>query len=181
MALYLAYVRPFQEHLRVDLQGLGWSDYIWADQHGQPWETDRLTDVIGEETTRHLGERLTTLDYRHTAVSLGRVFVGESFAAGYQEEVGEIKEPEVDLANPLELSSGRGEKTGTQRYGVWSDIVKHLSIWTVETFRPLSKQWHRFLGLESKGPGRSPHAGRPLGNRSLKRREMDSVGVVPAK
>lgn len=34
-------------------------------------------------------------------------------------------------------------------YGVPIDIVKHLSVWPLKTFRPLSKLWHRFLGLTS--------------------------------
>lgn len=39
---------------------------------------------------------LTTLDYRYTAVGISRVVVGESFGRGYQDEVGEIEEVEME-------------------------------------------------------------------------------------
>ena len=152
MAVYCGYMRPFREHLMVQLQGKGWSDHVWADANG-PWETDRLTSIITRETASRLGERLTTLDYRHAAISIGRVFVGEQFAHGYREEVGEVEEPQVEVEDALELHAGRGEKMGVQRYGVPSDVVKHLSIRSMETFRPLSEAWHRSLGLSSDEGG----------------------------
>jgi len=141
MAVYLGYVQRFMEHLTVQVQGLGWSDHVWANSKG-PWETDRLTSIITEKTARRLGERLTTLDYRHAAISIGRVFVGEQFARGYREEIGEAEdaeEAEMEVSDPLELSAGRGEVMGEQRYGVPSDIVKHLSVRSMKTFRPLSE------------------------------------------
>jgi len=144
ISVYLAYVQRFREHLMVQVQGEGWSDHVWANANG-PWETDRLTSTITRETASRLGNRLTTLDYRHAAISIGRVFVGEPFAHRYREEVGEVEEPEVELEDALELHAGWGEKIGAQRYGVPSDIVKHLSIRSMETFRPLSEAWHRFL------------------------------------
>jgi superfamily II DNA helicase RecQ len=148
LAVYLGYVQPFREHLLVEIEGGGWSDYVWSGPHG-PWETERLTRIITRETTNRLGERLTTLDYRHAAISIGRVFVGATFASGFQDEIGEIDEPEVEVEDGLEISAGRTEKIGVQRYGVPSDIVKHLSMRSMETFRPLSEAWHRFLGLAS--------------------------------
>jgi len=120
--------------------------------------------VLTEETAQRLRERLTTWDYRHVAISIGRVFVGEQFARGYKEGIGEAEEEEdgeaeaEDLAgvsDPLELSAGRGEVMGAQRYGVPSNIVKHLSIRSMETFRQLSEGWHRFLGLSSIEQGKA--------------------------
>ncbi len=150
LAVYLGYVRPFAEQLTVQVRGgeSGWSDHVWADAKG-PWKTDRLTSVLTEETAQRLGKRLTTWDYRHVAISIGRVFVGEQFARGYKEEIGEAGEEEEgeaeaeDLAgvsDPLELSAGRGEVMGAQRYGVPSNIVKHLSIRSMKTFQQLSKE-----------------------------------------
>ncbi|KAJ9654374.1 hypothetical protein H2201_009009, partial [Coniosporium apollinis] len=129
--------------------GGGWSDYVWADARG-PWETERLTRVMTRETEARIGNRLTTHDYRHAAVGIGRVVVGESFARGYQDEVGEIEEPEVEEdESPLELQNARTTVIGTGHYGVPVDIIKHLSVRSLETFRPLSELWHRFLGLAS--------------------------------
>jgi hypothetical protein len=49
------------------------------------------------ESSKHLGTRLTTLDYRHVAVSVGREKVGEQFSRGYVEETAEVEEPEVEV------------------------------------------------------------------------------------
>jgi hypothetical protein len=73
-----------------------------------------LTRIIIRETTNRLGERLTTLDYRHAAISIGRVFVGATFVSGFQDEIGEIDEPEVEVEDGLEISAGRIEKIGVQ-------------------------------------------------------------------
>jgi hypothetical protein len=59
--------------------------------------------VITDQTTRSLGHRYTTLNYRHIVVSIGRVVVGDRFAAGYIEEIREVKEAEEDGESGLEL------------------------------------------------------------------------------
>ena len=98
---------------------------------------------------------LHTLDYRHTAVGIGRVVVGESFSKGYQDEVGEVEEAEVDKEgeSALELQSARTTAMGVGNYSVPIDIVKHLSIRSIDAFRPLSTLWHRFLGLDGGKQG----------------------------
>lgn len=148
MVMYLAYVQPFQEYLTVQVLGGAFSDYVWADAHG-PWETDRLTRALKRESGKRLGLELTTLDYRHTAVGVGRVVVGESFGRGYQDEVGEVEEAEMedDGESPLELQNARTTQMGVGNYSVPIDIIKHLSVRSIETFRPLSEMWHNFLGL----------------------------------
>ena len=37
------------------------------------------------------------------------------------------------------------------RYGVYADIVKHITPKLIETFRSISESWYRFLGLASVG------------------------------
>ena len=68
---------------------------------------------------------------------MGRLFVGDRFGQGYKEVVGEVEEPEmeVELESEVELQAGRSEKIGGQRYGVSTDIIKHLSIRSMEIFR----------------------------------------------
>lgn len=150
MVTYLAYVQPFREYLVVQVLGGSFSDYVWGDDHG-PWGTDRLTRVLKRESGKRLGLELGTLDYRHTAVGIGRVVIGESFGRGYQDEVGEMEEAEVDDAadgeSALELQNARTTKIGLGSYSVPIDIIKHLSVRSIETFRPLSERWHDFLGL----------------------------------
>lgn len=148
LVVYLAYVQPLQEFLSIMSRGSGWTEYIWGDQNGT-WETDRLTRIIARETQKRLKVRLTTHDYRHLAIAIGRVAVGEQFAHGYVDEIGEVEAPEVDTDDPLEMSAGRGGEIGGNRYGVSVDVVKYMNDRSINTFRPLSEKWHKFLGLDS--------------------------------
>ena len=148
MAVYLAYVQPFQQYLTVKVKGSGRTDHIWANEYG-PWGTDRLTKIIDRESSKRLGTRLTTLEYRHVAIGLGREKIGEQFSRGYVEETTEVEEPEMEEDDPLEISAGRGGEVGAKRYGVSLDVIKHLSSRSIDTFRPLSQKWHEFLGLAS--------------------------------
>ena len=52
----------------------------------------------------------------------------------------------------LEVSAARTTKVGEGVYGVSSNIIKHLSIRSMETFRPLCHKWQEFLGLDSRKP-----------------------------
>lgn len=83
----------------------------------------------------------------------------ESFASGYQEEMGEVEEPEVEEENALELQSGRGEAMGSARYGVPINIVTHLTVKSLTVFRSLSDAWHRFLRLDGAAPSLVPESG----------------------
>jgi len=153
VTVYLTYVQPLMERLSVAIgHGCGRSEYIWADANG-PWDTTKLTKVMKQRSGEDLGVALGTMDYRHAAVGMGRRFVGAKFARGYQAENEEVDEPEVESDDPLEISAGRGSAIGVNRYAVPSDIVKHLSEKNIQTFRPLSESWHRFLGLESRKAG----------------------------
>jgi hypothetical protein len=145
--VYLTYVQPLIERLSIAIgYGCGRNEYIWADANG-PWDTTKLTKVIRQRSGEDLGVALGTMDYRHAAVGMGRHFVEAEFARGYQAENEETDEPEVESDDPLERSAGRGSAIGVNRYAVPSYIIKHLSEKNIQTFRPLSESWHRFLGL----------------------------------
>ena len=47
------------------------------------------------------------------------------------------------------MSAGRGGEIGGNRYGVSVDVVKYMNDRSINTFRPLSEKWHKFLGLDS--------------------------------
>lgn len=151
-AIYLSYIQPFVERMSADVGvPYSWSQYIWANENG-PWETEKLSAVLEQRTSEGLGVPLGTLAYRHVAVGIGRQFVGEVFATGYQVELCEIEEPELEKDSAFDISSGHGSAQGVSRYAVPSDVVKHLSQRNIDTFRPLSQQWHHFLGLSSRKP-----------------------------
>jgi hypothetical protein len=96
-----------------------------------------------------LGTRLTTLEYRHGTIGLGREKIGEQFLRGYIEETTEVEEPEMDEDALLEISARRGGEVGAKRYGVSLGLIKHLSSRSIDNFKPLSQRWHEFLGLAS--------------------------------
>jgi superfamily II DNA helicase RecQ len=173
MVMYLAYLQPFRDYLSVQVLGGSFSDYVWADEQG-PWGTDRLTRALRRETGKRLGVALHTLDYRHTAVGIGRVMIGESFSKGYQDEIGEVDEAEVDEdgEDVMELQNARTTGIGVSTYSVPIDIVKHLSVRSIEAFRPLSTMWHRFLGMDGKqGAQQETWISRVDPSRRPKRRE----------
>lgn len=151
--LYLVYISPLKEHLLHEVKGETPSDYIWSSNTG-PWETDRLTRVLGRETGTWLGCRLTMLEYRHAVATIGREFVGQEFNYGAREGVGEemVEEPELEQEGGLDLQAGRTERIGLQSYGVPIAMVQHLSARSVQFFRRLSMQWHHFLNLPSDMP-----------------------------
>jgi hypothetical protein len=151
LSLYLVYVQPLAELISVETgYGCGWSEYIWGDNKG-PWETPKLTSILRQRTGSDIGHALGTLQFRHAAVGIGRQVVGDEFAKGYKDETGEVEEPEMEEGeDPLEISAGRSSATGVNRYAVRSDIVRHLNQRNIDTFRPLSESWHRFLGLQSR-------------------------------
>jgi hypothetical protein len=135
MAVYLVYLQPFCEYLTLQVLGGSYSKYVWLDAQGA-WETDRLTRVLKRETGKRLGVPLHTLDYRHSAVGIGRVKVGEAFGRGYEDEVGEVEEAEVDEGGEdvLELQNSRTTAMGIRNYSVLVDIVKHLSVRSIDAF-----------------------------------------------
>ena len=170
MAVYLVYVQPFREYLTLQVLGGSYSDYVWHDGQGA-WDTGRLTRILRRETGKRLGVPLHTLDYRHTAVGIGRVKVGESFSRGYQDDVGETEEAEVDDdgEDVLELQNSRTTAMGVGNYSVPMDIVKHLSVRSIDAFRPLSVAWHCFLGVDGS-------AAKPVEpSRTTKRRMSNST------
>jgi hypothetical protein len=52
--------------------------------------------VLKRKIGKRLRVKLHTLGYCYIVVGIGRVKVGESFGRGYQDEVREINEAEVD-------------------------------------------------------------------------------------
>ncbi|KAF3000054.1 hypothetical protein E8E13_000058 [Curvularia kusanoi] len=92
------------------------------------------------ETGKRLGVKLHTLDYQHTAVGIGQVVVGKTFSKGYKDDVGEVEEPEVDNNGEdlLKLQNAQSTATGVGTYSVPINIIKHLSVRSIDAFRPLS-------------------------------------------
>ncbi|KAG5972576.1 hypothetical protein E4U56_005904 [Claviceps arundinis] len=85
-------------------------------------------------------------------------FVGNEFARGHKDEIGEVEEPEVVTEDALEMLAGRGSAVGARRYAVWSNLVEHLTQDDIDTFRPLSQSLHRSLALNSRKRNQQPNS-----------------------
>jgi hypothetical protein len=112
------------------------------------------------ETAARLGTRLTTQEYRHTAVGIGCEVVGERFAAGYNKQLGSssrgdaYNNPDMidhsgdeDGEDLLELQNGRSTAVGNVAYAMQADLVQGLSIYSTNVFCTLSHAWHAFLSF----------------------------------
>jgi hypothetical protein len=62
--------------------------------------------------------------------------VGELFSRGYQDNVGKTEEVEVDnnSKDVLKLQNLRTTAIGVGNYSVLIDIVKHLSVQSIDAF-----------------------------------------------
>jgi hypothetical protein len=96
--------------------------------------------VLKRETGQRLRVPLHTLDYRHAAVSIRRKKVSKAFSKGYDDNVGEVEEAEVNKKSEdiMELQNSRTTRIEVGNYTVPINIVKHLSVRSINTFRPLS-------------------------------------------
>ena len=79
---------------------------------------------------------LHTLEYWHTAVGIRQVKVGELFSRGYQDNISKTEEAEVDNdgKDVLKLQNSRTTAIGVGNYSMPIDIVKHLSVQSINTF-----------------------------------------------
>jgi hypothetical protein len=139
IAVYLVYVQPFREYLTLQVLEGNYTDYVWSNENS-PWETDRLTRLLKRETGQRVRVPLHTLDYRHAAVGIGREKVGKGFSKGYDDDIGEVEEAEVNEEGEdiIELQNSRTTRIGIGNYAIPIDIMKHLSVRSINAFRPLS-------------------------------------------
>jgi hypothetical protein len=139
IAVYLVYVQPFRGYLTLQVLEGNYTDYVWSNENS-PWETDRLTRVLKRETGQRVRVPLHTLDYRHAAVGIGREKVGKGFSKGYDDDIGEVEEAEVNEEGEdiIELQNSRTTRIGIGNYAIPIDIMKHLSVRSINAFRPLS-------------------------------------------
>src|SRR5438477_5340159 len=59
--------------------------FLFGDQHG-PWSTEHLTRALTRETSKRIGFRMTTQDYRHIAIAIDRKFIRRQHAEADEEE-----------------------------------------------------------------------------------------------
>ena len=113
--------------------------FLWY-KNDKPWKTDNLTKAFTRESERRMGFRITTADYRHIAVAIDRRHV---------RELTDGIDPNKDDGHDLQAS--HSTTTADKIYGLRKDVLKSLSNRSITIFENVTKRWHLFLGLISKG------------------------------
>ena len=138
LVAYLSEILPFLQLLDRTKDVATTKGLIFS-ANGEPWLTKRLTDVLVRESSKRIGFRLNTQDYRHIAIAIDRQHVRAlGTCNGAAEE---------DNAHDLQASHGTAQ--AEMLYGLRSDMLKSLTAQSVDKFRQVSRRWHMFLELES--------------------------------
>lgn len=162
-------------------------DYVWSNGD-TPWDSDRLSRVLAVATAQKLGVQLGIRDYRHVAIAVGRVVVGPRFGSGLRKDVTQLRngqgdgdssdsgddEGDGEGEDPLELQAGRTSAIGHTAYAVRADLVRGLSIRSLDTFRSLSYTWHEFLELGITLPVPTSNPALADGKRKLEQVQVGS-------
>jgi superfamily II DNA helicase RecQ len=116
--------------------------FLFADNKG-PWSTDRLTKVLTRETSKRLGFRMTTQEYRHVAIAIDREFIRGISA----EADGEDEDEDDDVHD---LMAAHSSKLANARYARMGGLSKGLTPESINVYRTVSDKWQRWYKLESR-------------------------------
>ncbi|TMC15887.1 MAG: DEAD/DEAH box helicase, partial [Chloroflexi bacterium] len=149
LVIYLANVIPFRQLLNHRHETTETQGFLWASDtsknKSRTWGTQRLTTCLKRESGKELGMELTTSDYRHIAKAINRMYV-RGLTRGMNEEDEEEEEEDAD-----DLQACHGKEMADDVYGIRGDILRSLTERSISVFRDVSRRWHSFLKLESKG------------------------------
>src|SRR5436190_35647 len=115
--------------------------FLFGDQHG-PWSTEHLTRALTRETSKRIGFRMTTQDYRHIAIAIDRKFI-----RGKHAEVDEEEEEEDDVHDEMAAHS---TKVAIAHYARMGGLSRNLTPESLDVFRSISDKWQRWYGLVSR-------------------------------
>jgi hypothetical protein len=130
---YLAIVLPFREYLRV---AGSHSEWLWTNDQGQHWTSDKVSDILARSTGRHMGLRLTLSAWRHIAIAIDRKHV-RGLAKGLEDEE-QSDEDDNDLEDPHDLQAGHSTRTANLVYAVRHDLVRGLTDQSLGIFSRVS-------------------------------------------
>ncbi len=116
--------------------------FLFGNNKG-PWETEKITKVLVNESTKMLGFRLTMADYRHISVAIDRKFI-----RGIDLELTE----DDDEDDPHDLMAAHRTRTAINRYGRQAGLLQKLTTESMEIFGDIADKGHRWLELVSRMP-----------------------------
>ncbi len=114
------------------------------------WDTAKQTEIFVEYTTRDLGFRCTTQQFRHITKAIDRQFI-RGPSGSQDDDDGDEDVPEDEAAH--DLMAGHSIHVANIKYGLNSDLLRGLSAQAVSIFRKVSDSWHFWLKLESRRVG----------------------------
>ncbi|OBT81213.1 hypothetical protein VE02_10225 [Pseudogymnoascus sp. 03VT05] len=99
LAQYLVYIQPFARVLNHRE-----TEYLFADVKG-PWAGEELSRELAKETTKHLGVRLTIMQWRHVAIGIAVEWLTKASKTWEQDEDGEEDEDFIEGDDEEEFSA----------------------------------------------------------------------------
>ena len=117
------------------------SGFLFADSE-EPWSTKQLTDALTRETTKRIGFRLTTQEYRHVSIAIDRKFI-----RGHDAEPDAEDEDEDDVHD---LMAAHSTKLATARYARMGGLTRSLTPESISVFRQISDRWQRWFKLQAR-------------------------------
>src|SRR5947199_10119379 len=121
--------------------------FLFGDHNG-PWTTEHLTKALTRETSKRIGFRMTTQEYRHIAIAIDRKFIRGPYAEEDEEE-----EEEDDVNDEMAAHS---TKVAIAHYAQLGGLSRNLTPESLDVFRSISDKWHRWYCLVSRKPSSNP-------------------------
>jgi hypothetical protein len=110
---YLVYVSPFARALPLDRRE---SEYLFGDLRG-PWAGEELSQTLAQQTSKHLGVRLTASKWRHVAIGIATRHLMRA------SRTWEIEDEDDDLENEVDDFA-----TGDDEEELALDTFRHVLI-----------------------------------------------------
>ena len=142
--LYLQDIIPFRYTLDPNL---GDNGFLFSDGKGGFWDTNTLTKQISSYTSRWASFNCNTSLFRHITKAFDRAFIrGEGVNDDEDEDDYAIEE---ELA-AHDIMQGHSVKVAGLNYGLDSELLKGLTVHSIDTFRSVSDRWQKWYKLDPR-------------------------------
>ena len=147
-------VRPFQEKLGIMLrEDQALSALVWPTDHrGKGWDSPRMTRVIEQVSRRWIGVPFGIRAWRELAIGISRRYMRQDHAFDYDEddEKGEFNKDHPEDIHDIQAGHGPSVAGNVYSRGIMevSGVVASMR----ERFYQASREWHRFLGVDTVRP-----------------------------
>ena len=147
-------VRPFQEKLGIMLrEDQALSALVWpTDYRGKGWDLPRMTRVIEQVSRRWIGVPFGIRAWRELAIGISRRYMRQDHVFDYDEddEEGEFNEDHPEDIHDIQAGYGLSVAGNVYSRGIMevSGVVASMR----ERFYQASREWHRFLGVDTVRP-----------------------------